>query len=212
MAAWIFDDRRYGTEILRQSVAVAPYRQSPADTTVARWYAEAAGFKVRYVPANIPDIVKTEALLEHEYGHWREPAVDQAVEKSRRQLQFGRIPDNDMEICLSVQAIRDLCHGHSLWRGLAKTVRRSQQEQIATVLKDLYPGVRLYLFDGLRRFASPYTIFGNRRAALYIGQLFITVNTPEHVALLIRHFDDLIRNCVINAHETAAFIRRLEVS
>ncbi|GJL80867.1 MAG: XRE family transcriptional regulator [marine bacterium B5-7] len=204
-------DRRFGAEILKQSLEVAPHEASPADANLARWYAEAAGLKVRYVPTNIPDIFKTEELIEYEYGSITERPVDRAIEESRQQLRFGRMVDNDMEICMSVHAINDLCAGHSLWSNLPAPIRRRQVQQIVNIVEELYPRVRIYLFDGLKRYAAPYTIFGNKRAVLYLGQMFFAFNTSEYVSILIRHFDDLIRNTVINAHEAADYLRQLDV-
>ncbi|KAA3623574.1 MAG: XRE family transcriptional regulator [Proteobacteria bacterium] len=205
-------DSRFGAEILRQSLEVAPHEPSPADANLSRWYDEAAGLKIRYVPANIPDIFKTEAVIEHEFGAMVERPVDRAIQGSRQQLRFSRMIDNDLEICLSLNAIRDFCAGHSLWQGLSREVRLAQKHQMVDVVEELYPSLRLYLFDGLRRYAAPYTVFGNRRAVLYIGQMYFAFNTREYVTVLIRHFDDLIRNSVVNAHEAADYIRGVDVS
>ena len=73
-------------------------------------------------------------------------------------------------------------------------------------IEELYPGVRLYLFDGRRRYSAPYTIFGARRAAVYMGQLYFAFNTTDYVRVLIRQFDDLVRNAEIQAHRVAEFI------
>lgn len=204
-------DSRYGAEILRQSLEVAPHEPSPADANLSRWYEEAAGLKIRYVPANLPDIFKTEAVLTHEFGTMIERPVDRALAETRQQLRFGRTTENDLEICLSMQALHDFCTGHSLWNGLSREVRDAQRRQMVEVVEELYPSLRFYLFDGLRRYSAPYTLFGNRRAVLYIGQMYFAFNTREYVTILIRHFDDLIRNTVINAHETADYLRSLDV-
>src|SRR6185436_17797221 len=37
-------------------------------TLLARWHAEAAGTKIRYVPAGIPDLLRTDELIEYEAG------------------------------------------------------------------------------------------------------------------------------------------------
>ena len=56
-------DSRFGAEILRQSFEVAPHEPSPADDNLRRWYEEAAGLKIRYVPSHLPDIFKTDRVL-----------------------------------------------------------------------------------------------------------------------------------------------------
>jgi transcriptional regulator with XRE-family HTH domain len=205
-------DSRFGAEILRQSLEVAPHEPSPADANLQRWYEEAAGLKIRYVPANLPDIFKTDAVLEHEFGAMVERPVDRAIEGTRQQLRFGRTTENDMEICMSLHSAQDFCTGHSLWHGLSRATREAQKQQIVDVVEELYPSLRLYLFDGLRRYAAPYTLFGNRRAVLYIGQMFFAFNTREYVTILIRHFDDLIRNTVVSAHDAADYLRKLKVT
>lgn len=202
-------DSRFGAEILRQSLEVAPHEPSPADTNLARWYEEAAGLKIRYVPANLPDIFKTEAVLQHEFGAMAERPVDRALQETRQQLRFGRTTENDMEICMSLQTLSDFLTGHSLWKGLALADRRAQRQQIVDVVEELYPSLRLYLFDGLRRYAAPYTLFGNRRAVLYVGQMYFAFNTRETVTILIRHFDDLVRQATVNAHQAADYLRAL---
>ena len=79
-----------------------------------------------------------------------------------------------------------------------------------TTLEELYPSVRLYLYDGRKRYSVPYTIFGARRAAVYVGQMYFAFNTTEYVRILVRHFDNLVRNAEVHAHETAGFLRAQE--
>ena len=75
--------------------------------------------------------------------------------------------------------------------------------------EELYPTLRIYLFDGLTHFSAPYTVFGPMRAAVYIGQLYFVINTQEHVRVLTRHFDDLIRAATVQANEVATFLSGL---
>ena len=204
-------DSRFGAEILRQSLEVAAHEPSPADTNLARWYAESEGLKIRYVPSNIPDIFKTEALIDHEYGVMTDRPVNLAIKETRQQLDFGSQHANDLEICMPLEGICDLCRGGSIWRDLDKSTRLEQRDKIVHHLGALYPGVRIYLFNGLKRFSAPYTIFGNKRAVLYLGQMYFAFNNREYVSILIRHFDDLIRNADINAHEAASVIGKMKV-
>src|SRR5262249_61886080 len=43
--------------IIPQPLTIEPGGHSPADERVTRWHAEAAGYKVRYVPATLPDLL-----------------------------------------------------------------------------------------------------------------------------------------------------------
>ena len=98
------------------------------------------------------------------------------------------------------------CRGEGIWRDLDVAARREQVESMAATLDELYPSVRLYLYDGRKRYSVPYTIFGARRAAVYVGQMYFAFNTTEYVRILIRHFDNLVRNAQVHAHEAVDFL------
>ncbi len=200
-------DSRFGAEILRQSFEVAPHEPSPADDNLKRWYEEAEGLKIRYVPAHLPDIVKTDRVLEYEYSEVVERPVSRAKELARQHLNFSRGPDNDLEICMPAETLVGFCRGEGIWHDLARAARIEQVEAMVATLDELYPSVRLYLFDGRKRYSVPYTIFGARRAALYVGQMYFAFNTTEYVRILVRHFDNLVRNAAVQAHEAVDFLR-----
>ena len=203
-------DSRFGAEILRQSFEVAPHEPSPADDNLKRWYEEAEGLKIRYVPVGLPDIVKTDQVLEYEYAEVVERPVSRAKEQVLQHRNFSRGPDNDLEICMPVEHMVGFCLGEGIWRDLDAEVRREQLEVMASTLEELYPSVRLYLFDGRKRYSVPYTIFGARRAAVYVGQMYFAFNTTEYVRILVRHFDNLVRNAEVHAHEAVEFLRAQE--
>ena len=198
-------DSRFGAEILRQSFEVAPHEPSPADDNLKRWYEEAEGLKIRYVPTHLPDIVKTDRVLEYEFSQVVERPVDRAKEQARQHLNFSRGPDNDLEICMPIENLVGFCRGEGIWRDLNVAARREQIETMSATLDELYPSVRLYLYDGRKRYSVPYTIFGARRAAVYVGQMYFAFNTTEYVRILIRHFDNLVRNAEVHAHEAVDF-------
>ena len=204
-------DSRFGAEILRQSLEVAPHEPSPADDNLKRWYAEAAGLKIRYVPSHLPDLVKTDRVIEYEYGQVVERPVSRAKEQVEQHLAFTRGPDNDLEICMPRQTLEDFCRGEGMWRDLEADARREQLDTMEAMIDELYPGVRLYLFDERKRYSVPYTIFGARRAAVYMGQMYFAFNTTETVRILVRQFDDLVRNAEIQAHAAADFVREQRV-
>jgi transcriptional regulator with XRE-family HTH domain len=205
-------DSRFGAEILRQSFEVAPHEPSPADDNLKRWYEDAAGLKIRYVPTLLPDIFKTDRVLEYEYAEVLERPVSRAKEQAQYHRNFSRGPDNDMEICMSSQALEDFCRGEGIWRDLDPAARAEQVETLRELIGELYPSVRLYLFDGRKRYSVPYTIFGARRAAVYIGQMYFAFNTTDYVRILIRQFDDLVRNAEVQAHEVADFVGSFKVA
>ena len=200
-------DSRYGAEILRQSFEVAPHEPSPADDNLKRWYEEAEGLKIRYVPTYLPDIFKTDEVLEFEYDQVVERPVSRAKEQARQHRNFSRGPDNDLEICMPVENLVGFCRGEGIWRGLKRAGRARQVESMLAALEELYPSVRLYLYDGRKRYSVPYTIFGARRAAVYVGQMYFAFNTTEYVRILVRHFDNLVRHAEVHAHEIGKFLQ-----
>jgi hypothetical protein len=53
------------------------------------------------------------------------------------------------------------------------------------------------------------TLFGSQRAVIYVGDMYVVINTLEEIRALTRHFDRLIRNAEVNPHESAGFIQSL---
>lgn len=99
--------------------------------------------------------------------------------------------------------------GEGAWRHLPARDRRRQLEHMAGEVDRLYPSYRWFLFDVREAFAAPYTVFGQRRAALYIGAMFFVFTSSEHIRELTGHFDALIRLARVQPNETSAFIARL---
>ena len=44
-----------------------------------------------------------------------------------------------------------------------------------------------------------------------MGQMYFAFNTTDYVRILIRQFDDLVRNAEVQAHEVGAHIGALEI-
>ena len=53
------------------------------------------------------------------------------------------------------------------------------------------------------------TIFGPKRAALYLGQMYMVINSAEHIRTLGGHFDDLIRAAVMQPPDVPDVLRKL---
>ena len=179
-------------------------------TLLARWHAEAAGTKIRYVPAGIPDLLRSDALIEYEAGFTqRDPEVQ--LDETQYRIDYNRRPETDMEVCMPRHTLEIFAHGLGVWQDFPREARAAQLAHMARLLDDLYPSFRLYLYDGRRRYSVPYTIFGQIRAAIYMGDMYVVLSAAAPVRTLTRHFDNLIRAADINAHETADFARRLAV-
>lgn len=177
-------------------------------TLLAVWHAEAAGTKIRYVPAGIPDLLRTDAVIDYEAGITRKNRESQIDEKDYR-IDYNRRPETDMEVCMPRHMLEIFAKGNGVWSGLDERARREQLAHMARLVDDLYPSFRLYLYDGRQRYSIPYTIFGQIRAAIYVGEMYLVLNAVTPVRTLTRHFDNLIRAAEINAHEAAAYCRQL---
>jgi transcriptional regulator with XRE-family HTH domain len=177
-------------------------------TLLARWHAEAMGTKIRYVPAGIPDLLRSEALIDHEADISNRSRELQADETQYR-IDYNRRPETDMEVCMARHTLEVFARGFGVWSGLAPGRRREQLEHMAGLLDDLYPAFRMFLYDGRQRYSIPYTIFGPYRAAIYVGDMYLVLNATQPVQTLTRHFDNLIRAADVNPHEAAAFARSL---
>lgn len=197
--------------LLEQVVRMEDAPRHPADENLLRWYREAAGYKVRTVPSNLPDLFKTGAVFDAEYGLSAERTARQAIADAAAKLDYIRQPDTDIEIAYSKQVLVDFANGQGMWSGLGAEVRREQIKRMARLARELYPSLRVYLFDALAHYAAPYTVFGPKRAALYLGQGYLTFSSLAHVRIFSRHFDELVRAAVVQADGYAAFVESLAV-
>lgn len=196
---------------IRPLVEIAAASEEQQDTLLERWHKEASGAKIRYVPAQIPDLLRTQAVIEYEAAGAasRDPAWE--LRDAEFRLDYNRRPETDMEVCMPQQRLELLAEGRGQWTHLGKAARRTQLAYMADLLEELYPTFRLFLFDQLQTFSIPYTVFGAQRAAIFAGDMYLVLNATEHIRSLTRHFDNLIRKAVVSAHESAAFIRSLPV-
>ena len=180
-------------------------------TMMERWHHEAVGQKVRYVPAELPDLMRTQAVIAFQ-------AQSSAQEHRRLQhqtekrLHFSRMPDSDIEMCMSVQTLQLFAAGLGPWTGLPASDRAEQLAHIAATLVELYPAFRMYLFDERKHFAPPMTVFGYQHAAIYAGEIYLLVRSKQLVHDLAHAFDNKIRNAEIHAHEAADWVRALPIT
>lgn len=202
-------EARIGADILLESLQIEPSGPSPDDEGLARWHQEARGYKIRYVPTTLPDMVKTEAVIEHEYRDFVAKSAGQIKIVAQDLLDYSQMPDTDMEICMSIQAITGFARGEGLWEALTAKARREQIDRLVQLSDELYPSLRIYLFDALTHYSVPLTVFGPLRAAIYLGQMYFVFNTTEHIRVLTKHFDQLIRGAVVPAQQVPDYLKKL---
>ncbi len=193
---------------LRAALEIGEGADEPEQTLLTRWHEEAAGTKIRYVPATLPDQLKTPALIAFEARHAGRTAISRQGDADLR-LAWNRRPDTDMEVCMPRQTLEQLAQGRDQFAGLSQPARREQLDHMATLLDELYPSFRLYLYDARTRYSAPYTVFGSTRAAVYMGGLYLVLNAVDPVRTLMRHFDGLVRGANVQANDVATWVRGL---
>lgn len=200
-----------GAAILKESVEIAKTdAETSSDQLLEQWHQDAMGYKIRYVPSTLPDLVKTDAVLVYEYSAYLAKSAEAMKDTIERRLALSRMPEMEMEICCSWQVLRSFALGQGIWSDMPQSVRLEQLDAMARLFSELYPRVRLFLFDGMKMYAVPYTVFGPRRAALFLGQLYFVFNTRNHIRTLTDHFDNLIRAAEVQAHEIPDYILSLK--
>ncbi len=196
---------------LRPVLEIAAVEGTEGDTLLERWHKEAAGYKIRYVPAQIPDLLRTPAIIEYEHSGGAAMDPSWELRESEFRLDYSRRPETDMEVCMPRQRLELLAEGRGQWRNLERKARRRQLTHMADLVDELYPTFRLYLYDQLSNYSVPYTVFGPQRAAIFVGEMYLVLNATDHIRSLTRHFDNLIRRAVVSAHDSAKFLRSLTV-
>jgi transcriptional regulator with XRE-family HTH domain len=184
--------------------------EDDGENLLTQWHAEARGSKIRYVPQRIPDLLRTPDVIAYEAAGAYQSVAAQA-EGAAFRLDYNRVPGTDMESCMPRQTLEEFAAGVGIWSDLPKTVRQNQLSYMADLIDELYPSFRLFLFDGRERFSVPYTVFGSVRAAVFVGKLYLVLNNTEAVRTLQVHFEGLVRQTKVHAHEAADFVRGLKV-
>lgn len=202
-------DAQLGADILEQSLQIERTDPLSSVRRLADWFEEASGYKIRYVPTTIPDLMKTDRVIEYEYVPSETVRTEDARVQAAGRLEYSRLPETDMEVCNTVQHLQDFAQGKNIWNGLDRDSRIEQLRLMIKLVEELYPTLRWFLYDGLKRYSVPVTIFGPLRAAVYVGQMYLVFNTTEHIRVLTRHFDGLIRAAVVQPPDVPAFLRSL---
>ena len=214
-ADWLLGltDRPEGlAALLAASLSITEAPRALIDDTIYSWHREAAGYKIRHVPATLPDMLKTRALMRWEYEPQLGRTVDQAIGASEDRLAWMRESRSDYEIALPLHELQAFTEGSGYWHGLPAEARRAQLDHLIRLAEELYPGLRLYLFDGHRQWSAPVTVFGPALAVLYLGRDYIAFRDPAQVARIGAHFDWLLREAPTGARDTPAVLRGLRAS
>ena len=196
-------------DLLATSLTITEAPRALIDETMFGWHEEAAGYKIRHVPATLPDMLKTRAVVEWEYEPHIGRTAEQALGAFRDRLDWMRGARSDYEIALPLHEVEAFALGEGYYRGLAPAIRAEQIDQMIELTETLYPALRLYLFDARRVFSAPVTVFGPLLAVVYLGRHYIAFRDSARVASVSAHFDWLVREATISARDLPAHLRAL---
>ena len=196
-------------EVMSEATTFAHTTPHESEARLRAWFEEAIGYKVRYVPTTLPDLLKTTAVIDHEQRTHAASTPEQKIEVAASRLAWTRDPSTNIEVCTSRQSIEGFARGEGVWAELAVGDRLDQLDRMIDLTGELYPSLRWFMFDGLQRYAAPVTVFGPIRAVLYLGQMYLVLSSAEHVRELARHFDDHIRAATVQPPDVPAFISEL---
>ncbi|KIN72767.1 helix-turn-helix domain-containing protein [Sulfitobacter guttiformis] len=196
-------------DIVAAALSLSPAERTSADEQLLEWHREAAGYKVRHVPATLPDILKTKSMLEWEYASVQERRLPEAYDAMQDQLEWLSSGVSDYEIALPIHEIEACAAGTAYYSGVDESIRHEQLDFIADQCDQMFPRLRIFLFDAHRVFSSPVTVFGPNLAVVYIGQCYLAFREVERVKSLSSHFDWLVREATVDARNVPTFIRSL---
>lgn len=179
------------------------------DEAIFAWHQEAAGYKIRHVPATLPDMLKTRAMVEWEYAPQLGRSAAQALGAFEDRLAWMRGARSDYEIALPLHEIAAFAQGAGYYTGLPASVRLEQIDRLIDLTAALYPALRVYLFDARRVFSAPITVFGPMLAVLYLGRHYLAFRDSARVDSFTRHFDWLVREADVTARQLPDHLRAL---
>lgn len=199
-------------DLLAASVTLTDAPRALFDASIFGWHQQAAGYKIRHVPATLPDMFKLPELVAWEYRDHLGRSADQAIAAFEDQLQWMRGARSDYEIALPAHEISSFTAATGYWQGLPPDLRRAQLDHLIRLYDELYPALRLYLFDAHRVFSSPVTVFGPHLAVIYLGRHYIAFRDPARVLSISQHFDWLVRAAPMGAREVMGHLRDLRAT
>jgi transcriptional regulator with XRE-family HTH domain len=196
-------------DLMAHSMSITEAPRALVDEQIFAWHQEAAGYKIRHVPATLPDMLKTRAVLQWEYESQLVRTADQAIGASEDRLHWMRQARSDYEIALPLHELISFARAEGYYAGLPAQVRRAQIDWLLELIDQLYPALRVYLFDARRVFSAPLTVFGPLLAVLYLGRHFLAFRESSRVASFTEHFDWLVREAELGARDLPRLLREL---
>lgn len=188
-------------DLVSNSFGLSQAPRALVDEQIYAWHREAAGYKIRHVPATLPDMLKTEEMLAWEYGPHLGRTEQQAIGASRDRLEWMRTAGSEYEIALPIYEIDSFIRGTGYYRGLPAPLRIAQTDHFIQLSAQLYPRLRLYQFDARKLWSAPITVFGPLLAVFYAGGHYMAFRDRVRISTFTDDFDRLIREATTTARD-----------
>ena len=198
-----------GAEIIEAVMQFEPYPNSPVSDAFLSWLKEAQGSRICTVPMGMPDILKTEDVMRHEYPLAFESRGPTPVDAVRQRLELLSQPHQQLEVATTQDAFAQFAGGFGRWGALPPESRRRALAHMSELANELYPSLRIYLYDAGSSYSVPFTVFGARRVAVFLGSSYLVLNSASHIEMFAARFDALIRVAVVQPHHFGAHLHNL---
>jgi transcriptional regulator with XRE-family HTH domain len=195
--------------LVANALTVTEAPRALIDEQIFAWHQEAAGYKIRHVPAGMPDMLKTKEMLRWEYAPFLGRTTDQAIGASEDRLDWMRSSNSDYEIAMPLHDIKAFARAEGYYAGVPLEVRLGQLDRLADLHEQLYPTLRVYFFDAHKLFSAPVTIFGPLLAVIYLGRNYLAFRDTERIRLITQHFDTLVREAEVASRDLPATLAML---
>ncbi len=196
-------------DLLAASLSLTEAPRALIDERIFAWHQEAAGYKIRHVPATLPDMLKTRVMVEWEYEPQLGRTAEQAIGAFEDRLKWMRGAGSDYEIALPMHELTAFATASGYYEGLGADIRRAQLHHLMTLCEQLYPSLRLCLFDARKLFSAPVTVFGPLLAVIYLGRHYLAFRDSARVETITHHFDLLVREAEIGARDMVGHLQTL---
>lgn len=211
-ADWLLglsDRPERGADLVAASMTMTEAPRALVDDRIFAWHREAAGYKIRHVPATLPDMLKTPGMLLWEYEPSVGRTIEQAIGASADRLDWIRAARSDHEIALPLHELSSFARAEGYYEGLPPDLRHAQLAYMAELHAQLYPTLRVHLYDARRVYSAPITVFGPLLAVIYLGRNYLAFRDTERVQAITRHFDGLVREAAVPSRDFPAYLERL---
>lgn len=195
------DRRESAAELIAAAMTMTEAPRALVDERIFAWHQEAEGYKIRHVPAGMPDMLKTPEMLAWEYEPSLRKTTEQAIGASKDRLDWMKSARSDYEIALPLHELRSFVQAEGYYAGLPRDIRLAQIAQIKALHDQLYPTLRVFLYDARRLYSAPVTVFGPLLAVIYLGRNYLAFRDRERVQAISSHFDTLVREADISARD-----------